>query len=101
MNITKIDDIQAFLAVAEDQSFTKAAARLGITPSALSHRMKSLEERLGIRLLTRTTRNVSPTEAGERLINSLSPLFEMISQEVEALGFLHQQTNDQHAPLVR
>lgn len=91
MNITKIDDIQAFLAVAEDQSFTKAAARLGITPSALSHRMKSLEERLGIRLLTRTTRNVSPTEAGERLINSLSPLFEMISQEVEALGELRDK----------
>lgn len=91
MNITKIDDIQAFLAVAEDQSFTKAAARLGITPSALSHRMKSLEERLGIRLLTTTTRNVSPTEAGERLINSLSPLFEMISQEVEALGELRDK----------
>lgn len=91
MNFTKIDDIQAFLAVAEDESFTKAAAKLGITPSALSHRMKSLEERLGLRLLTRTTRNVSPTEAGERLITSLSPLFEMINQEVEALGELRDK----------
>lgn len=91
MNLTKVDDIQAFLAVAEDQSFTKAAARLGITPSALSHRMKGLEERLGLRLLTRTTRNVSPTEAGERLMISLSPLFEMINQEVEALGELRDK----------
>ena len=91
MNFTKIVDIQAFLAVAEDESFTKAAAKLGITPSALSHRMKSLEERLGLRLLTRTTRNVSPTEAGERLITSLSPLFEMINQEVEALGELRDK----------
>ncbi|MDN3488649.1 MULTISPECIES: LysR family transcriptional regulator [Gammaproteobacteria] len=91
MNFTKIDDIQAFLAVAEDESFTKAAAKIGITPSALSHRMKSLEERLGLRLLTRTTRNVSPTEAGERLITSLSPLFEMINQEVEALGELRDK----------
>lgn len=91
MNYTKIDDIQAFLAVAQDESFTKAAAKLGITPSALSHRMKGLEERLGIRLLTRTTRNVSVTEAGERLITSLSPLFEMINQEVEALGELRDK----------
>ncbi len=91
MNFTKIDDIQAFLAVAQDQSFTKAAEKLGITPSALSHRMKNLEERLGLRLLTRTTRNVSPTEAGERLITSLTPLFDMISQEVEALGELRDK----------
>lgn len=91
MSNTKIDDLQAFLSVAQDQSFTRAAARLGITPSALSHRMKTLEERLGLRLLARTTRNVSPTEAGERLIRSLTPLFDQITQEVEALGELRDK----------
>ncbi|MFV0575650.1 MAG: LysR family transcriptional regulator [Vibrio sp.] len=91
MKYTKIDDLQAFLAVAEKQSFTKAAAILGVTPSALSHRMKQLEERLGLRLLARTTRNVSPTEAGERLLSSLTPLFDMISHEVEALGELRDK----------
>lgn len=88
---TKVDDLQAFLAVARDQSFTKAAAKLGVTPSALSHRMKALEERLGLRLLARTTRNVAPTEAGERLLQSLTPLFEQIATEVEALGELRDK----------
>lgn len=88
---TKADDLQAFLAVARDQSFTKAAAKLGVTPSALSHRMKTLEERLGLRLLARTTRNVAPTEAGERLLQSLAPLFEQIAAEVEALGELRDK----------
>ena len=91
MTQTKIDDLQAFLAVARDQSFTKAASKLGVTPSALSHRMKALEQRLGLRLLARTTRNVAPTEAGERLIQSLSPLFAQIYNEVEALGELRDK----------
>lgn len=67
---TKVNDLQAFLAVARDQSFTKAAAKLGVTPSALSHTIRALEQRLGIRLLARTTRNVSPTE-GRRTVDAL------------------------------
>lgn len=88
---TKVDDLQAFLAVARDQSFTKAAARLGVTPSALSHTIRALEERLGVRLLARTTRNVAPTEAGERLMHSIAPLFDQITAEVEALGELRDK----------
>jgi DNA-binding transcriptional LysR family regulator len=88
---TKINDLQAFLAVARDQSFTRAAARLDITPSALSHTIRSLEERLGVRLLARTTRNVAPTEAGERLMHSIAPLFDQIAAEVEALGALREK----------
>lgn len=91
MTIKKIDELQAFVAIARDQSFTKAAARLGITPSALSHTMRALEERLGIRLLARTTRNVSPTEAGERLMRSIAPLLDQIAIEVEALGELRDK----------
>ncbi|WP_323816476.1 LysR family transcriptional regulator [Cellvibrio sp. NN19] len=87
----KVDDLQAFLAVAQEQSFTKAAAKLRVTPSALSHTIRGLEERLGIRLLARTTRNVSPTEAGERLMQSIAPLFEQIQEEVEALGELRDK----------
>src|SRR6476661_4710685 len=88
---TKINDLQAFLAVAREQSFTKAADRLGITPSALSHTIRVLEERLGVRLLARTTRNVAPTEAGERLMRSIAPLFDQINAEVEALGALRDK----------
>lgn len=88
MSTTKSNDLQAFLAIARDQSFTKAAARLGVTPSALSHRMRALEAQLGVRLLARTTRNVAPTEAGERLMRAIAPLFDQISAEVEALGEL-------------
>jgi len=88
---TKVNDLQAFLAVARDQSFTKAAARLGITPSALSHTIRALEERLGVRLLARTTRNVAPTEAGDRLIRSIAPLFDQIAAELEALGELREK----------
>lgn len=87
----KVHDLQAFLAVAAEQSFTKAAAKLGVTPSALSHTIKSLEARLGMRLLTRTTRNVAPTEAGERLMRSIGPHFEQIAAEVEALGELRDK----------
>jgi DNA-binding transcriptional LysR family regulator len=88
---TKVNDLQAFLAVARDQSFTKAAEKLGITPSALSHTIRALEERLGVRLLARTTRNVAPTEAGERLMRSIAPLFDQITAEVEALGELRDK----------
>ena len=88
---TKVNDLQAFVAVARDQSFTKAAARLRITPSALSHTMRGLEERLGVRLLARTTRNVAPTEAGERLMRAIAPLFDQITAEVEALGELQDR----------
>lgn len=91
MKKAKVDDLQAFLAVARHQSFTKAAAKLGVTPSALSHAMRALEERLGIRLLARTTRNVSTTEAGDRLMRSITPLFEQIEAEVEALGELRDK----------
>ncbi|MGH8485236.1 MAG: LysR family transcriptional regulator, partial [Pseudomonas sp.] len=78
MNGVKTNDLQAFLVVAQEQSFTRAAVRLGVTPSALSHSMRLLEERLGIRLLARTTRNVSLTEAGERLMRYIAPHFEAI-----------------------
>ncbi|MEC4718233.1 LysR family transcriptional regulator [Noviherbaspirillum sp. CPCC 100848] len=88
---TKVNDLQAFLVVAREQSFTKAAARLDITPSALSHTIRALEERLGVRLLARTTRNVAPTEAGERLMRSIAPLFDQIAAEVEALGELREK----------
>jgi DNA-binding transcriptional LysR family regulator len=74
-----------FLAVAEEHSFTKAAAKLGTSQSTLSHTIKKLEERLGLRLLTRTTRSVSPTEAGQRLIRSLAPRIEEIETEIDQL----------------
>jgi DNA-binding transcriptional LysR family regulator len=85
------NDLQAFLAVARSRSFTKAAAQLGVSPSALSHSMRGLEERLGIRLLTRTTRSVSPTEAGERLLNAVGPRFEEVEAELAALNELRQR----------
>jgi len=91
MTQPKVNDLQAFVAVARDQSFTKAAARLGITPSALSHAMRALEERLGVRLLARTTRNVAPTEAGEQLMRAVGPLFDQIAAEVDALGALRDK----------
>ncbi|MBQ5965198.1 LysR family transcriptional regulator [Massilia sp. ZL223] len=91
MAYPKVNDLQAFLAVAREQSFTKAAARLGISPSALSHSMRGLEERLGLRLLARTTRNVAPTEAGERLMRSIAPLFDQIAAEVDAVGELRDK----------
>lgn len=80
------NDLRAFLVVARDRSFTKAAAKLGVSPSALSHTMRGLEERLGVRLLTRTTRSVSPTEAGERLLRTVGPRFEEVEAELESLS---------------
>nr|WP_294918170.1 LysR family transcriptional regulator [uncultured Neokomagataea sp.] len=83
-----LHDITAFLMVARKRSFTKAAAELGVTPSALSHTIRALEERLQLRLLSRTTRAVAPTEAGEQLQRRLSPLFEQVNTEIEAITSL-------------
>lgn len=91
MAVLKTNDLQAFLAVAREQSFTKAAARLGVSASALSHTLKQLEARLGVRLLARTTRNVAPTEAGERLMRSIGPHFDAIGESVDALGDLRDR----------
>jgi DNA-binding transcriptional LysR family regulator len=84
-------DLLAFLAVARERSFTKAAAKLGVSQSALSHTIRALEERLGVRLLTRTTRSVAPTEAGERLRNAIAPRFEDIEAELSALSELRDK----------
>jgi DNA-binding transcriptional LysR family regulator len=81
-------DLSAFMAVAEARSFTRAAAKLGTSQSALSHTVRRLETRLGVRLLTRTTRNVAPTEAGERLIATVAPAFDSIGAQLASLGEL-------------
>ncbi|MBI3786411.1 MAG: LysR family transcriptional regulator, partial [Deltaproteobacteria bacterium] len=86
-----IQDLLAFLAVARELSFTRAAAKLGVSQSALSHTIKGLEARLGVRLLTRTTRSVSPTEAGERLLSTVGHRFEEIEAELEALRELREK----------
>ncbi|MGB3337916.1 MAG: LysR family transcriptional regulator [Devosia sp.] len=86
-----IHEMIGFLAVARERSFTRAAAQLGVTPSALSHSVRHLEERLGIRLLSRTTRDVSPTEAGERLMRSIGPHFEQIDAEIDRLSELRDK----------
>lgn len=88
---TNINDILAFLAVARERSFTRAAAKLGVSQSALSHTIRGLEERLGLRLLTRTTRSVAPTEAGERLLNSVGPRLDEIDTELAALTALRDK----------
>lgn len=85
------DDLAAFAHVAKARSFTRAAAKLGVSQSALSQTIRALEERLGLRLLTRTTRSVSPTEAGERLLRTLAPRFEEIETELTALTALRAQ----------
>jgi DNA-binding transcriptional LysR family regulator len=81
----QFNDLLWFLAVAEERSFTRAAAKLGIAQSTLSHTIKRLEAQMGIRLLTRTTRSVAPTEAGERLRQSLAPRVAEIEAEIAAL----------------
>ena len=88
---TNINDLLAFLAVARAKSFTRAAAQLGVSQSALSHSIRGLEERLGIRLLTRTTRSVAPTEAGERLLRNIGPHFDEIDAEIDALSELRDK----------
>jgi DNA-binding transcriptional LysR family regulator len=86
-----LDDLLAFVAVGRERSFTKAAAKLGVSQSALSHTIRELEVRLGVRLLTRTTRSVSPTEAGERLLHNIGPRFEEIDAELAALRELREK----------
>jgi DNA-binding transcriptional LysR family regulator len=81
-----LDDLLAFMAVGRERSFTRAAAKLGVSQSALSHTVRALEERLGVRLLTRTTRSVSPTEAGERLLQTIGPRLDEIDGELAALS---------------
>jgi DNA-binding transcriptional LysR family regulator len=81
-----LNDLLAFLAVGRERSFTKAAAKLGVSQSSLSHTIRELEARLGVRLLTRTTRSVSPTEAGERLMRTVGPRFEEIDAELAAVS---------------
>ncbi|WP_174869974.1 LysR family transcriptional regulator [Pectobacterium polaris] len=85
------NDLISFLVVARERSFTKAAAKLGLSQSALSHSIRGLEERLGVRLLTRTTRSVAPTEAGEKLAHSLGPHFADIESELVALGDMRER----------
>ena len=86
-----VDDLLAFLVIAQERSFTRAAAKLGVSQSALSHAIRGLEERLGLRVLTRTTRSVSPTAAGERLVARLGPRFEEIEDELGALSALRDK----------
>lgn len=84
-------DLVAFLMVAQEQSFTKAAAKLGVSQSALSQTVRGLEARIGVRLLTRTTRRVSPTEAGERLLRTVAPHFEEVDAELAAVSELREK----------
>lgn len=81
-----LDDLAAFASVARARSFTRAAAELGLSPSALSHAMKALEKRLGVPLLARTTRSVAPTAAGEQLLGSLDPALEQVTRGLASLA---------------
>ena len=100
-----MSDLVAFLAVARERSFTRAAAKLGVSPSALSHTIRKLEERLGVRLLTRTSRSVATTEPGERLLERVGPHFDQVADELDGLmdlrdtpsGTLRITTGDQPA----
>jgi DNA-binding transcriptional LysR family regulator len=91
MRREELGDLMAFLAVAEERSFTRAAAKLGTSQSSLSHTVRRLEGRLGLPLLTRTTRSVSPTEAGERLLETLRPAFDDIDDRLAALNALREK----------
>jgi DNA-binding transcriptional LysR family regulator len=86
-----LDDLVAFVAVGTERSFTKAAAKLGMSQSSLSHIIRELEARVGVRLLTRTTRSVAPTEAGERLLNDLAPRFEEIDASLASVTELREK----------
>ncbi len=90
MHRDDLSDLHTFAAIAEDGNFTRAAARLGMSQSALSHALRRLETRLDIRLLTRTTRNVSPTEAGSRLLEQLTPALELIETGLRSIGDLRK-----------
>lgn len=91
MRREELVDLNAFLTVTEEQNFTRAAARLGTSQSALSHTIRRLETRLGVRLLTRTTRRVAPTQAGEQLLKTLGPALESIAAELASLGELREK----------
>ncbi len=91
MTRISLDDVSALIAVAREQSFTKAAAKMGVSQSALSQTIKEFETRLGIRLLTRTTRSVSPTEAGERVLQKIAPRLDEVEAELAALGELREK----------
>lgn len=91
MNRQDLADLSAFVAVARERSFTRAAAQLGVSPSALSHCMRALEERLGVRLLNRTTRSVTPTEAGERMLRTVAFHLDEIATHVTALNDLRDR----------
>lgn len=91
MRGNNLNDLTGFLAVANERSFTRAAAKLGVSQSALSHTIRDLEERLGVRLLTRTTRSVAPTQAGERLLHTIGPRFAEIDAELAALSDLRDK----------
>ena len=91
MSRQNVNDLLAFIAVARERSFTRAAAKLGVSQSALSHTIRGLEARLGLRLLTRTTRSVAPTEAGERLFRTVGPRFDEIETELAALSELREK----------
>src|SRR5258708_7860065 len=104
MNQGNLDDLAAFLTVARERNFTRAAAKLGVSQSALSQTIRTLESRLGMRLLTRTTRSVAPTEVGERLLRSVAPRIDDIQAELAGLSNLRDRPNgtirisaDEHA----
>jgi DNA-binding transcriptional LysR family regulator len=104
MQRDELGDLRAFLTVAEERSFTKAAAKLGVSQPALSYTIRQLEARLGVRLLARTTRSVAPTQAGERLLETVGPLFEGIVAGMNALSEFREKpagtiriTSDEYA----
>jgi len=86
MTRPNLNDLVAFMTVAQERSFTRAAAKLGVSRSALSHTLRGIEERLGLRLLNRTTRSVTPTDAGKRLLRTIGPRLEQIETELNALN---------------
>src|SRR5262245_30211948 len=86
-----LTDLIAFVTIANERSFTHGAAKLGVSPSALSHTIRRFEERLGLRVLARTTRSVSLTEAGERLLRSVGPRLSEIDAEIDALSALRDK----------
>ena len=91
MNRRDLTDLLALRAVARERSFTRAAAQIGVSPSAISHTIRGLEERIGVRLLTRTTRSVAPTQAGERLLDATGPLLDEIASELAAVSELRDR----------
>src|SRR5580693_4535014 len=91
MRGSELGDLLAFVAVADERSFTRAAAKLGVSQSALSFTVRRLEARLGLRLLNRPTRSVAPTEGGERLLRALHPAFDQIDTELAGLRALGEK----------